>query len=66
MKEIKLSGNDVIGPGTVTVYVAIGGGAVVAPIGLHFESEDGQVKHQGFNLSIGEARRLAAFLVLNT
>lgn len=66
MKEIKLTGNDVIGPGIVSVYVSEGGGGVVSPVGLHFDSEDGVQKHKGFNLSIGEARKLAAFLVLNT
>lgn len=63
--EKKFQANDTIGPGIATVYVTKGGG-YSSPVGFHFDSEDGKVKGIGFNLSLSEARRLAAFLVENT
>lgn len=65
MVEAKFHGNDTIGPGIITVYVS-DGAHLASPVGLHFDSEDKQVKHQGFNLNRQQARELAAFLVLNT
>jgi hypothetical protein len=65
MNTIDLIANDVIGRGELNIY--FGSRASVAPFGFDFErkSDDNTVTKSSFNLSICEAKRLAAFIVEN-
>jgi hypothetical protein len=67
MKTIQVHGNDVIGAGMIEAYVAEDGPGVISPVGFRFiPTGEDQGNHKGFNMSIQEARRLAAFIVVNT